>query len=1023
MEPLPEGTVTFLFSDIEGSTRRWSEDPQMADTLARHDQVLRSVIEESDGRWVKHTGDGALAVFGQASKAVEAAAEIQRSFGAETADDPIRVRIGIHTGEAERRGHDYFGLTVSAAARVMDAGHGGQVLISEATRAVLGQPGGDVELLDLGAHRLKDLGEAQHLYQLAAPGLEVDFPSLRTLEAADHNLPLQLTSFVGREDELSEVTELVRGNRLVTLTGVGGAGKTRLALQVAADLVDEFADGVWLVELAAVSDPTSVPPAVASALGVRTERYAATDLVGRIIEHLEDREVLIVLDNCEHVLGAAAGLVESLLSRLAGATVLASSREGLGIRGERLYQVPSLRTTDDGSSSEAARLFIDRATAVSPRLVLTAEAKTQIDRICRLLDGIPLAIELAAARMRILSPTQIAERLDDRFRLLTGGARAALPRQQTLEAAIDWSYRLLSPSERLLFDRLSVFVGGFTLDAVEHVCTDEQIDVADVLDLLEGLVDKSMVIADLDRPGVARYRMLETLRQYGVRRLGEDDGDLAGWKSRHLRFFADLARQRTPLTWDPPRHLDWYAVEHGNLSSALEWARSAGLGSVASLAAALAYHAANTAGDLDDALRLIAEGVEALEGERSTALRLRAYQLLLLSAAGRMEEIEERWSELRAEIDDADDEDAAWVLWRVSTVFAQDPELDAGVGLDLAREATRRGERLEVDARLKTLHALSWAMLWSNADPVERVDAAETAVELARRHGDDRRLLDVLSTLALACHTSDQRANTDLTQKVEDEMLEIWERRGREDRDEYVMWTGIRQGMWDLAEWEMEVEDRELRGTRRVQFLMPRACLRWMQGRLDEAISDLDEVDRLARVRRWHHDYYPIRAEVAASEGDLEATVAWVDRHFEVPMTPAEEIMRLGTLRALVMAHVDADDLDAARAVVDRMSAIAEASEIRIPTVQVGSEAFYLASAEAELSRLTGPDPDSWLRAERETFWVYWGLYCRVRQIEARHAAGSPVADAVDALRTELQRVGAMGLVRLLDRSTGHDTG
>ena len=1023
MSSLPTGTVTFLFTDIVGSTQRWRQDDEMGATLARHDALVRQSIEDAGGQWVKHTGDGVMAVFSEAGAAADAAIAIQRGLGGATEED-LSVRIGIHTGEAELRDEDYFGLTVSSAARVMDAGHGGQILVSEATRAVLGPARDRLDLIDLGVHRLKDLGEPQRIFQVGVGDLDDDFPALRTLDRAEHNLPLQLTAFIGREEELADVLELVRDNRLVTLTGVGGAGKTRLALQAAAELVDEFGDGVWFVELASVSDPSSVPAAVAAALGVRTERNDSEGIVGRIVRHLEDRSALLVLDNCEHVLNAAAALAESLLSRVPGIAVLASSREGLGIRGERLYQVPSLRT-EGGSESEAARLFLDRARAVSPRLTLTDDSRDQIERVCRLLDGIPLAIELAAARMRVLSPAQIADRLDDRFRLLTGGARAALPRQQTLEAAVDWSYRLLSEGERRLFDRLSVFVGGFTLETAERVCTDESVTDLDLLDLLEGLVDKSMVIADHGEDGIPRYRMLETLRQYGLRRLGEDDTELARWKSHHLRCFAEMADERTPLSWDARRSLGWYATESGNLAAALDWARSRAPESVAPLGTALGYHSVNTAGDTEEAVSLFDEALEHLESDSSPSLRLRAYRLLILvTSMGRTEEFESGWAGLREDLAGADDEDVAWVLSRISSAYAQDPELDASTGLDLAREAARLGEGLDIDARLRTSWVLTWALLWVGGDPAEQVRTIEGAVDFARRHADDRRLLEFLSALLIASYTSDQRTGTQLTDAVEDEMLEIWERRGRQDREEHVMWTGIRRGMWDLAEWEIETEEREYRGRRRVQFLMARACLRWMQGRLDEAERDLDEVAHLTRVRRWHHDYYPIRAEITAELGDLGATRSWVERHFEVPMETAEDVMRLGTLRPLVRAHVDAGDLDSAREVVGRMRGISEGAEdLRIPTVQVGSEAFYLASAEAELTRLTDPDPQAWARAERESFWVYWTLYCRVRRLEARHALGESVADAAAGLRSELEELGAMGLTRLLDRATDSAVG
>lgn len=1008
--------MTFLFSDIEGSTRRWAEDPEMSESLSRHDGVLRASIEESGGQWVKHTGDGVFAVFGNASDAVTSAIAIQRGIR-QAFEKSLRVRIGLHTGNAEWRDDDLFGLAVSAAARIMDVGHGGQIVVSEATKGVLGPaPHHGFELVDLGAHRLKDLGEPQHLYQVTVPDLETSFPPPKTLEAVDHNLPLQLTSFVGRDRELEEVADLVRAHRLVTVTGVGGAGKTRLTLQVAAELVESFRDGARLVELAAVSDPDGVPAAFAAALGVRHERGAAVGVLDRVVDHLRGRELLLVVDNCEHVLGAVGSVVQAVLAAAPDVTVLASSREGLGIAGERIWQLPSLDVAS-GVESDATRLFMDRAETVGSRIEWNDETRRHVVRICELLDGIPLAIELAAARTRVLSPEQISLRLSDRFRLLTGGARSALPRQQTMEAAIDWSFQLLSETERRLFSRVSVFVGGFSLDAVEAVCADDKVEEIELLDLLSGLVDKSMVLVDHPATGASRYRLLETMRQFGLRRL-LDQGELQIWKARHLDYYVGLLEDTYSFPWNVRDHLAWYSVEHGNLSAALEWASPDAAHAVQLLAAALTLHQYLNLGDPNSALHLSQVGIEAVAGS-GLALRLEALQLLLLQWLGRIGDLRVVWEKLEPRVSGAHDFDAAWCLARAASVHAWDPELDVSRAVELAREAVSRSEGLGPEARFSTQMSLAIALSWSDTHPGEIVSIVRPAIELAKQLGDPERVMFGLHTLVMTTTTLDEREGTALTAAVEDELLSVWEQTGGSTRSEWVVWIAIRRGMWDLATEELERQEAEFLGAQRVQLLMPRAALAWMQGRLDEADRDLNEVPRHGPVRRWHHDYYPVRAEVAALRGDRDLAAEWVSRHFQVPMDPAEEAMRIGTLRALVMAEVDRGDADAARSVLRQMQSILEQHpDPRTPAIQLGSRSFYLAVAEAELTRLTGPDPEVWAQAERLALWRYWELYCRVRRLGAAHAAGSLDVEELEVVRAEVGDLGSIHLLAWLESLT-----
>ena len=1002
--------MTFLFSDIEGSTRRWAENPDMEAALADHDQVLRVSIEAANGHWVKHTGDGVLAVFADASSAVEAAAAVQRSMD----DSELEVRIGLHTGSAHQRGDDYFGLAVSTTARIMDAGHGGQVLLSQATHSAAAPAQNRFHFRDMGVHHLKDLGDPQRLYQLSGEGLQRDFPPLRTLDTRDHNLPVQLTSFIGRESELAEITELVRQQRLTTLTGVGGAGKTRLSLQAAAEVLEEFEDGVWLAELAPVTDPDLVPAAIATVLGVRHEKGSAEDLIERVIDHTRDKQLLLVVDNCEHVLTAIADLVQRILSTSPRVTVLASSREGLGLPGERIIQVPSLSLRSDEGESEANRLFTERAKTVAPQLELTAETEPHIDRICRLLDGIPLAIELAAARARVLSVDQISERLEDRFRLLTGGSRSAMPRQQTLEAAVDWSYRLLSEPEKHLFERLSIFVGGFDLQAAEEVATGRGLDEVEVLDLLTGLVDKSMVVAEHETKGVARYHLLETLRQFGIRRL-VDSEEIEHWKMTHLEYFVRQIHDRGVLSWWYGSYLPWYRIEQGNLTVALEWARESAHDAVTPLATALSELYFYELGDPAEALARCDEALTAVEAN-GLRLRLRTHRLRVLLMMDRVDEVTEGWELLQSELEDASPADRAWCLMRISNLHAFDPELDSAVAIDMARRAREISRNLDVEAEFATEFSLGMALIWINADVEDVEIVLRSAANKAKLLGDPRRQLLALSWLMVASNTKDQRYGTDISDSVEDEIVEVWKAAERPTSEETIPWIALRRGWWDFADEQLDRMAATLRGRHRIQMLMPRAVLRWMQGRYDEADSDFDEVARYGAIRRWHHDYYPTRAEVAALKGDSSATASWVENHFQMQMSEAEELTRIASLRPLVMARVDEGDLEGAREALARMNELAsQHTEPGIPSVQIGSEELYLSTAESELTRVTGPDPAAWEGAATKSKWIYWTLYCRVRSLEAGAILGMDVEEEVAELRSELEELGAGGLIEILD--------
>ena len=541
--------TTYLFTDIEGSTRLWEREPErMRPALARHDVLTHEAVEQNGGRVVKTTGDGFHAVFDDPLDALAATLHLQLSLAdpEATAGVPLRVRCGLHAGVDERRDNDFFGPVVNRAARIMSSAHGGQILVSQAVVALIADrlpP--DVSLRDLGRVRLRDLTNSELVFQVIHPQLRREFPALRSLEGTPNNLPQQLTTFVGRKREQSEAKAVLRKARLLTLSGIGGLGKTRLSLQIAADVVSEYPDGVWFVEFAPITDERLVPQAVATVLGVKEE--TGRPVIEALIKHVRDRTLLLVLDNCEHLVHACAELAKQLLQASAGVKILASSREHFNIAGETVYTVPPLSlpapnsriSVDTIMRCEAVHLFIERAMAVQPAFTLNEQNASAVVEICRRLDGIPLALELAAARVRSLSVEQIAERVNDRFRLLTTGDRTALPRQQTLRALIDWSFDLLTEMERVLFRRLAVFAGGWTLEAAEAVGSGDGVHPSEVLDLLADLVDKSLVM--MEAAG-GRYGLLETVRQYAQERL-TTSGEGEAVRRRHLDFYLAFAEK------------------------------------------------------------------------------------------------------------------------------------------------------------------------------------------------------------------------------------------------------------------------------------------------------------------------------------------------------------------------------------------------------------------------------------------------------------------------------------------------
>ncbi len=577
---VPARTLTFLFTDIEGSTALWETRPdEMSAALRRHDTILRGCIEGANGKVFKTGGDAFYAVFDFPPDAIAAAVAIQEALAREPWPGPeLHVRAAIHSGDVEERDNDYFGPTLNGVARLLSAGHGDQILMSEASYDLARELAAGLDALPMGAHRLKDLRRPMEIFQLLAPSLRRQFPALRTLTSRSNNLPAQLSSFIGREREIAEAKELLAASRLVTMTGPGGTGKTRLALQTAAELLDNFGDGLWFTDLAPLADPEGVPSAVATTLGLGDE--PSRPLMARLTEFLQARQLLLVLDNCEHVIAGCAVLVDGLLSSCPSLRVLATSREALALPGETVMAIPALSvppspdsrelTLESVSAYEAVQLFKERAAAAAPHFALTDANAPTVARICSRLDGVPLAIELAAARVKSLSANQIEARLEDRFRLLTGGSRTALPRQQTLRATIDWSYQLLTEGERTLFRRLSVFVGGWTLEAAEAVCADEVIGSGAVFDLAAQLVDRSLVV--FEEEPTPRYGYLETIREYSSEKL-IDAAEGGATRDAHLAWFVALAEaaESHMRGADRGRWLQLLGRENDNLRAALQW--------------------------------------------------------------------------------------------------------------------------------------------------------------------------------------------------------------------------------------------------------------------------------------------------------------------------------------------------------------------------------------------------------------------------------------------------------------------
>jgi len=755
---MPTGAITFLFTDIEGSTRLLHAlGDAYARVRAEHDEIVRGAIAAGGGTEVDTAGDSFFAVFTSPRGAVRAAVMSQR--GLADHDWPpgasVRVRMGIHTGEGVLGGSGYVGMDVHRAARIAAAAHGGQVILSAATRSLVvhSLPEG-ASLRDLGEHRLKDIRHPEHLFDLVIAGLRAEFPPPRTLDARPNNLPAQLTSFVGREEQIGEIKQLLGRNRLLTLTGPGGTGKSRLALQVAAEMLADQPDGAFFVDLAPIADPALVPAVIARALGV--SETPEVPIVEGLRTHLRHRELLLVVDNFEQVV-AAGPVLEELLTVAPGVRALVTSRIVLSLRGEQEYAVPPLRPPDLGLPAdpadlhlcEAVRLFTERAVAVQPRFRLTAENAEAVAEITARLDGLPLAIELAATRTKVLTPGQMLPRLQRSLVLLSSGARTVPERQRTLRGAIAWSYDLLPDAERSLFARLSVFSGGWTLAAAEGVAEPDELAL-DGLEGLSSLLDKSLIRAESN--GHTRFSMLETIREFGQERLSATD-EVEHVRRRHGEYFLALAVEaEAHLTGvDQAQWLDTLDRERGNLRAALRWAIDSGEADAAQGAGGALWRFWHQRGHLAEGRRWLDEILAMPSGQQPTEARARA-----LTGAGGI-----AWWQI--------DQQAAWAFYDEALAVERQVGPPARIAEALYNSAFAQGiagdqeaagrmldESLDLFRQANDEHGVARVLVMAvlpdaQAGAWDRVIARiEEAVGIWRRLGDRLQLAFSLIWLAFA---------------------------------------------------------------------------------------------------------------------------------------------------------------------------------------------------------------------------------------------------------------------------------
>jgi predicted ATPase/class 3 adenylate cyclase len=783
MVELPTGTVTFLFTDLEDSTRLWEERPdEMRGTLARHDELLRGAIESHDGRVVKKTGDGFHAAFARANDAIGAAIDAQRALSGEPweASVPVKARMGIHSGPAEVRDGDYDGTAVNKAARLMSIAHGGQIVVSLATEQLVQDD--EIELVDLGEHALRGLARPERDFQVAHEDLVRDFPRLLSVEASPGNIPAQVTSFVGRDDDVARVVASLEDASLVTLTGTGGVGKTRLAVQVGIEVAPGFSDGAWFCELAAVDDADAMAQVISSSLGCL--QRPGLSLAESIVEYLRSREVLLVLDNCEHLLDDAGDLAEAVVRSCPSVRVVATSREALDVAGERVVRVRSLPAPEPSVhrreviDSPAVQLFVDRAVDAGADPEWDDAQWAAIGEICRRVDGIPLAIELAAARTTSMSPSDVAAHLDERFRLLTGKRRGRVERHQTLRATVEWSYQLLTDQERTVFSRFGVFAGTFDAPAAVAVGCGDDLDAWEVTDALSSLVAKSMLVPETGPDGTTRYGMLETLRQFARERLDEA-GDTDHWRRASATHYA-MASREIGRGLIGPDHVAWalrLRADLDNVRAAIGWALERddpadstlaltilawleeaartypdmGLGALAAQAigaadesspellvpvlASAAYYVWNQ-GETDRARALVRDAMK--EGIVATTINPFAPFMgaVVFDMASGDPQALDTVSEVRAALDSVDNSYArAGYLGSICTFESMagqtaQARADAAQGLELAR---RTGNVAVIGANL---HGTAWAL--HREDPAAALAACEEFIDIYGEFGINR---------------------------------------------------------------------------------------------------------------------------------------------------------------------------------------------------------------------------------------------------------------------------------------------
>jgi predicted ATPase/class 3 adenylate cyclase/DNA-binding CsgD family transcriptional regulator len=879
---LPDGTVTLLMSDIENSTGLWEASADAtAAAIDRHDELMAAAIDLHGGvRPVEQgEGDSVVASFRHASDAVACALDIQRAFAAESWPDdrPVRVRMALHTGQALLRDTgNYFGPTIIRCARLRALAAGGQVLVSGTTRGIVaGDLPSDVDFVDLGTHRLKGLDRPEQVWQLVHPELEREFPTLPAAARAITNLTTPLSSFVGRADDVASVTSALTSHRLVTLTGSGGCGKSRLALEVALRSTGEYPDGVWNVELAALSTGDLVGHAIAEVLGLREE--PGRPVVDTVAEQLASSRMLLVVDNCEHVVSSVADAVAHLLRTCPDVRVLATSREPIGIDGEVTQRIPSLATED------AVELFVQRARNVRPGFHPSDEEAGAIAEIVERLDGIPLAIELAAARVRMMSPGRISAALDDRFRLLTGGQRTALPRQQTLEASVAWSYALLDDDEQLLARRLAV-MHGFTLEAAEDVGADRRLDRYAVLDVLTRLVDKSMIQVDHSRPG-AGYRILETVRHFLLERL-LDSGEMETVRARHLEHFVELAERSAPLLSfrDGPTLLAALDAAHDNIDAALDF------------------------GDTS--------------GRRDKALRLAAALTLFWDLRGHLGRAGRWFARLLEHPDPAPTRERARACWGAAHIGLYSGEFDV--------VETRAGEALELAevvgddwARARALNTVGFATAMFT--PAAARDDLQRSVALGQQIGDQWSVADSLKMLTVSYWIEHDDVGAQ-------EALEALRALAtRTEADFFLAWyhglVGFflsHRGDFDEARFHLDASIEFCDGIGEpITGGLARA---WLWG-MDIARGRYDDAEREseALLQRAHAsgsglaDYHLLTnlAEVAIARGNPTRAVALLDPYLEANREGGLPYMRVVATLTAVEARRQLGDLEAASALLD----------------------------------------------------------------------------------------------------------